>query len=175
MVELARNRFRRRAPVARSWVAGGVLAIAIASLVACGAPAQPLPTSGSGTPHTGTPSATGSESSGASPSPGTTGSTTGSGIVVAGTVVSSPGCPGPAVAESPCPDRPVTGARVELTHGGTVVASTRTDGAGRFEMRVPPGVYQVTAFNVGFKSQASQQISVAGRVNVRLVVDSGLR
>jgi hypothetical protein len=42
-------------------------------------------------------------------------------------------------------------------------------------MRVPPGVYQVTAFNVGFKSQASQQISVAGPVNVRLVVDSGLR
>jgi hypothetical protein len=96
-------------------------------------------------------------------------------MAVTGTVASSPGCPGPALAESPCPDRPVAGARVELTRGSTVVASTTTDRAGRFAMRVPPGDYQVTAFNVGFHSQASQHISVAGPVNVQLVVDSGLR
>jgi hypothetical protein len=79
------------------------------------------------------------------------------------------------VAESPCPDRPVPGARVELTRGGTVVATTTTDAAGQFEMRVPPGDYLVTAFNVGFGSRASQPISVTGPVNVRLVVDSGMR
>jgi hypothetical protein len=79
------------------------------------------------------------------------------------------------LAESPCPDRPVAGARVELTRGSAVVATTRTDSAGRFELRVPPGEYTVTAFNVGLATRASQLISVTGPVHVALVVDSGLR
>jgi hypothetical protein len=55
------------------------------------------------------------------------------------------------------------------------MATTKTDNAGRFEMRVPPGDYVVSAFNVGLASHASQSITVAGPVSVRLVVDSGLR
>jgi hypothetical protein len=97
------------------------------------------------------------------------------GIAVQGTVLSSPSCPGPAVAGSPCPDRPVAGALVELARGGTVVATTRTDTAGRFEMSVPPADYLITAFNVGFASRTSQSITVAGPVTVELVVDSGIR
>jgi Carboxypeptidase regulatory-like domain len=155
--------------------------LAVATLVACSAPAQPAGTpSTSGTPQAGTQSTAGSSiSPGALPptpgsGPRTTGAT-GPGFAVDGTVVSSPGCPGPALAESPCPDRPVAGARVELTRGSTVMASTTTDAAGRFEMRVPAGTYQVTALNVGLRSRASQSISVTGPVNVRLVVDSGMR
>jgi hypothetical protein len=69
----------------------------------------------------------------------------------------------------------VAGARVELTRGSSVVASTTTDAAGQFEMRVPPGDYQVTAYNVGYVSRTSEPISVTGPVNVALVVDSGMR
>jgi hypothetical protein len=69
----------------------------------------------------------------------------------------------------------VPGARVVLTRGSNVVVTTTTDAAGQFEVRVPPGDYLVTAFNVGFGSRSSEQISVTGPVNVRLVVDSGMR
>jgi hypothetical protein len=79
------------------------------------------------------------------------------------------------VAESRCPDRPVAGARVELARSGTVVATTKTDTAGQFQLKALPGDYQITAFNVGFASHTSQQVSVAGPVTVRLVVDSGMR
>jgi hypothetical protein len=161
-------------------IGGTLLALVVAGLVGCTAPKPPAgPGPTSATPQT---SATGPANS-ASPStpasnPATATSTapdSTSGIAVNGTVLSSPGCPGPAVAESPCPDRPVAGARVELTSGTTVVATTRTDTAGRFELRVPSGNYQITAFNVGFASHASQPISVTGPVTVRLVVDSGMR
>ena len=146
-------------------------ATVLACLVACSGPNQPgstASTPGSGTSQAGTQSTTGSGTT-------ATGTTNGSGIAVAGAVFSSPGCPGPAVAESPCPDRPVPGARVELTRGSNVVVTTTTDAAGQFEVRVPPGDYLVTAFNVGFGSRSSEQISVTGPVNVRLVVDSGMR
>jgi Carboxypeptidase regulatory-like domain len=162
---------------ARSRFANALLVAAVlASLVACGAPVRPgdKSTPGSGTSQAGTGSlGTGSSTTGSGTT--ATGSATGSGIAVAGAVFSSPGCPGPALAESPCPDRPVPGARVEATRGSTVVATTTTDAAGQFEMRVPPGDYLVTAFNVGFGSRASERISVTGPVSVRLVVDSGLR
>jgi hypothetical protein len=90
-------------------------------------------------------------------------------------VLSSPGCPGPARAEDPCPDRPVAGARVELVRANRIVASTRTDSGGHFVMHVPPGSYRITAHNVGYGSMDTQAVSVTGPVNVRLVVDSGLR
>jgi hypothetical protein len=160
-------------------VVGAALAIALGSLVACGAPARsmgPGPTFDSGAPRasaTGAGNPLGARPSIPAPGPVTTPASTG--IVVQGFVFSSPSCPGPAVAESPCPDRPVAGARVELARDSTVVATTSTDSAGRFEMRVPPADYQITAFNVGFASHASQSITVVGPVTVRLVVDSGVR
>jgi hypothetical protein len=172
---------RPRVSLTHTLFVSAVFAAIAASLIACStttAPAGNVSTSGSGISQIGTSPTTGSGvSPGIRPStPGRgPGTTTGSAVAVDGTVVSSPGCPGPVLAESPCPDRPVAGARVELRRGSTIVATTRTDGGGRFELRVPPGEYTVTAFNVGLASQASQPISVTGPVHVALVVDSGLR
>ena len=98
-----------------------------------------------------------------------------SGISVTGTVAASPGCPGPQRAESPCPDKPVAGAPVELAANGTVVASTATDAAGRFRVTVPAGSYEITARNTGYPSRVTESITVTGPVELALVVDSGLR
>ena len=96
-------------------------------------------------------------------------------VELTGMVTAAPGCPGPQRAESACPDRPVPGARVDLASGGSTVASTSTDGAGRFRFVVPPADYRITAHNVGYASQATKDVSVTGPLDVTLVVDSGLR
>ena len=98
-----------------------------------------------------------------------------SGIRVTGTVTSSPACPGPQRADSPCPPRPVAGAPVELAANGSVVASTTTDATGHFQLTVQAGSYEITARNVGYQSRATQTIQVAGPMEVDLVVDSGMR
>jgi hypothetical protein len=69
----------------------------------------------------------------------------------------------------------VPGARVELFQASVVVATTTTDAAGRFRFEVKPGGYRVTAHNVGLASQSSQDITVPGPADLKLVVDSGLR
>ena len=97
------------------------------------------------------------------------------GIRVTGTVTSSPSCPGPQRADSPCPNRPVVGAPVELATNGSVVASTTTDATGRFQLTVPAGMYVITARNVGYASHTTQMITVTGPIDVPLVVDSGIR
>ncbi len=110
---------------------------------------------------------------GGAPTPGSTGP---SAVAVTGTVAAAPGCPGPERADSPCPPRPVPGAAVELaTTDGTVVGRATTDSAGRFRLTVAPGQYRITAHNVGYRSSASQALTVAGAVEVTLVVDSGMR
>ena len=98
-----------------------------------------------------------------------------SGIEVTGTVSSSPSCPGPQRAGSPCPPKPVVGSPVELATNGAVVASTTTDATGRFHMTVPAGTYLIKARNVGYASETTQMITVTGRVDLVLVVDSGIR
>jgi hypothetical protein len=102
-------------------------------------------------------------------------SPTASGIEVTGTVTSSPSCPGPQRIDSPCPNRPVIGAPVELATKGSVVASTTTDSTGHFRVTVPAGTYVITARNVGYASHTTKMITVAGPVDVPLVVDSGIR
>ena len=99
----------------------------------------------------------------------------GSGIVVTGTVTASPGCPGPQRVDSPCPNRPVAGAPVEFAANGAIVATTNTDDTGRFRIAVPPGVYEITARNVGYFSRTTQTVSVTGPMDLSLVVDSGMR
>jgi len=98
-----------------------------------------------------------------------------SGLAVTGTVTASPGCPGPQRAESPCPDKPVPGAPVELAANGTVVARTTTDADGRFRVTVPAGTYEITARNVRYPSRVTESITVTSPVDLALVVDSGLR
>jgi hypothetical protein len=98
-----------------------------------------------------------------------------SGVAVTGTVAAAPACPGPERLDSPCPPRPVAGAQVEMEATGTAVATTTTDDAGRFRFVVPPGNYRITAHNVGYQSQNSQDITVAGALDLTMVVDSGMR
>jgi Carboxypeptidase regulatory-like domain len=100
---------------------------------------------------------------------------TASGIEVTGTVSSSPSCPGPQRAGSPCPPRPVVGAPVELAANGSVVARAVTDATGRFRLTVAAGTYLIKARNVGYTSETTQMITVTGPVDVSLVVDSGIR
>jgi hypothetical protein len=97
------------------------------------------------------------------------------GFAVTGTVSSSPSCPGPQRAGSPCPPKPVAGATVELAAGGAMVASTTTDPTGHFKLLAPAGTYEITARNVGYASKVTQTITVSGPVDVPLVVDSGIR
>jgi carboxypeptidase family protein len=99
----------------------------------------------------------------------------GTGVLVTGTVTAAPGCPGPERVDSPCPARPVVGGRVELSAGSRVVATATTDATGRFRVVVPAGQYRITAYNLGNLSQASQDLTVTGPVDVALVVDSGMR
>jgi hypothetical protein len=99
----------------------------------------------------------------------------GSGVVVTGTVTASPSCPGPQRLDSPCPNRPVNGATVEMAANGSVVATTTTDATGHFQFTIPAGTYDITARNVGYASRTTQTITVTGPVDVPLVVDSGMR
>jgi hypothetical protein len=98
-----------------------------------------------------------------------------SGIEVTGTVSSSPSCPGPQRAGSPCPPKPVVGAPVELAAKGAVVASTTTDGTGHFRLTAPAGTYLIKAHNVGYASEITKMITVTSPVDLQLVVDSGIR
>jgi hypothetical protein len=98
-----------------------------------------------------------------------------SGVVVTGTVTASPGCPGPQRIDSPCPNRPVADAPVEFARDGAVMATTTTDQTGHFRITVAPGVYEVTARNVGYFSHITNTVDVRAPLNLALVVDSGMR
>ncbi|MGQ0630090.1 MAG: carboxypeptidase-like regulatory domain-containing protein [Sporichthyaceae bacterium] len=95
-----------------------------------------------------------------------------------GTVTAGPACP-VEQAGTPCPDRPVGGAVVELVGADDkVVLNTVTDATGRFQLRAPAGSYILRATNTGgLPSQASEPVTLtAGRAStVKLTVDSGIR
>lgn len=103
------------------------------------------------------------------------GSTPAAEFALAGTVTATPAYPGPQRIDGPRADRPVSGATVTLTAGGTVVATAITDGAGRFSFTVTPGEYDITATDTGYRRPAGQHVAVAGPTTVALVVDSGMR
>jgi hypothetical protein len=148
------------------------VAVVIGVLVVAGCA---TPTTGASTPDStaGTATAGTTATAGAT---ATAGVTTAVGrFAVTGTVGSSPSCPGPQRAESPCPPKPVAGAAVELTASGAVIASTTTDPTGHFKLLAPAGTYEITARNVGYASKVTQTITVSGPLDVALVVDSGIR
>lgn len=97
---------------------------------------------------------------------------------LSGTVTAGPACP-VEQAGTPCPDRPVGGAIVELLGAGDkVVLNTVTDATGTFRVRAPAGSYTVRATNTGgLTSQATESVTLTpGRAaTVALVVDSGIR
>jgi len=95
---------------------------------------------------------------------------------VAGAVSAGPACPVER-AGSPCPNRPVAGATVQVHHGDHVVAETRTDSGGHYSLGVAPGVYTIIATAGGYFSTARQVVSVrpGEQRNVDLVIDTGIR
>jgi hypothetical protein len=96
---------------------------------------------------------------------------------VVGRVLSAPSCPVELVG-SPCPPRPVVGAKVVASSGSHEVARTRSGSGGAFRLAVAPGTYLVTATNVGgFASTAAASVDVrpGGTASVTLTVDSGIR
>jgi hypothetical protein len=105
------------------------------------------------------------------------GSSAGPAGAVVGRVLSAPTCPVEMVG-SPCPPRPVVGARVVATAGSHEVARTRTGAGGAFRLSLRPGTYLVTATNVGgYGSTAASSVDVRRRTTttVTLTVDSGIR
>ena len=94
-----------------------------------------------------------------------------------GVVLMSPTCPAERPGEE-CPPAPVDSAEVALLRGQEVVATTRTDAEGRFQLDAPAGGFVVLATNPGgYPSEDSQPVELAegATTTVELVVDSGIR
>jgi carboxypeptidase family protein len=93
-----------------------------------------------------------------------------------GTVTATPAYPGPQRIDSPVPShRPVAGATVTLSSAGAAVATTTTDGTGRFIFTVPAGGYDITVTDTGYPGGAAEQVTMTGPTTVTLIVDSGMR
>jgi hypothetical protein len=160
-------------------------AIAATVLLLCAAGCAQRSSTSHGT-STGTSQGTGA-SQGSSTSQGT-GASQGTGtatpavsgpsaVAVSGTVLAAPGCPGPVRLDSPCPPRPLAGARVQAMQAAGVVATVTTGSDGRFTLRLAPGVYRLVATAAGpLRTAAAVQITVASSpVSTNLIVDSGMR
>jgi hypothetical protein len=93
------------------------------------------------------------------------------GIVAAGPIspLAQPGVPA---------TRPVQGATVEALRGDQVMATTYTDQAGRYELRLQPGTYVIRAQSDKYLSrEKSKEVSLSRgqRVTANLVLDTGIR
>lgn len=95
---------------------------------------------------------------------------------VTGTVVAGPISP---LAQPGVPTtRPVSGATVEAQRGTDVAAVTRTDGAGRYELTLPPGTYVIfVKADRYFAKRSSQTVTVSAgdRLKIDLIIDTGIR
>jgi Carboxypeptidase regulatory-like domain len=95
---------------------------------------------------------------------------------VTGTVLAGPITP---VARPGVPaTRPVPGATVEALRGSEVMAITRTDDAGRYQLTLPPGIYVILAkADSYFSKRKSQTVTVtAGKtLKISFVIDTGIR
>ncbi len=98
---------------------------------------------------------------------------------IRGVVLLGPVCPIESI-ESPCPPRRLADARVEISNAhGEVVATARTDGQGRFEVRLSAGTYTVVAVpaSPGPGGPTRMQAIVRSHrfTQVTVPVDSGIR
>ena len=95
---------------------------------------------------------------------------------VSGTVTAGPTCPVEQVG-SPCPNRPLQTTVVILSRSGQVVSSTRSDGHGRYSVRVAPGTYFVAVETTRWPRCPATRVEVRAsrpaRANV--LCDTGIR
>jgi hypothetical protein len=94
---------------------------------------------------------------------------------IRGTILAGPACPGPARADSPCPDRPVR-MTIEILSGTIAIATVTSDATGRFSVALPPATYTVRSTG-GPPTLKDQTVVVsAGRyAEVQLQADTGMR
>jgi hypothetical protein len=74
--------------------------------------------------------------------------------------------------------RAVPGATVEALRGNQVMATTHTDEAGRYELRLQPGTYLIRAQSDKYLSkEKSKTVTVprGEKLTVNLVLDTGIR
>jgi Carboxypeptidase regulatory-like domain len=93
------------------------------------------------------------------------------GLVAAGPVapVARPGVPA---------TRAVRGATVEALRENRVLAATRTDKTGRYELRLQPGTYLIRAQSDEYLSRETSKtvtVSRGQKLTVNLVLDTGIR
>lgn len=96
---------------------------------------------------------------------------------VEGVVVASPACPvvGPGM---PCPPRPIGDVTVEVSQGGTVVVTGKTDTDGRFRLACREGDAVVVASDDnGLGGEVSRKVVVTSgeTTQVKLPLDIGIR
>jgi len=96
--------------------------------------------------------------------------------LVTGTVAAGPISP---LARPGVPaTRAVPGATVAALRGNKVVATTYTNEAGRYELRLQPGTYLIRAQSDKYLSrEKSKEVTLArgDRLTVNLVLDTGIR
>ncbi len=142
-------------------------AIAVVALSACGERGSAGGASGSGKSEPSTTRAS---------LPGSGTSSSGTVGAVSGRVLTAPTCPVER-ADSACPPRPVPNAVVTVRSRTRRVATTKSDAAGRFTLRLPVGSYVLSVADpYRLSSTARRTIDVGGQpVHADLVIDSGIR
>jgi Carboxypeptidase regulatory-like domain len=97
--------------------------------------------------------------------------------LVTGTVAAGPISPLARVGQPST--RPVPEAAVEAVRGNDVVAATRTDNSGRYQLSLRPGTYLIRAQGGGspYSRQPGQTVTIsAGQtLTVDFVLDTGIR
>jgi hypothetical protein len=96
--------------------------------------------------------------------------------LVTGTVVAGP--VSPVARPSAAATRPVAGATVEALRGSDIVATARTNAAGRYQLTLQPGTYVIQAKADRYSSkQPGKTISIsAGQTRtIDFVFDTGIR
>jgi Carboxypeptidase regulatory-like domain len=134
----------------------GLLAVAAGGSLACGGD--------------GTPSASPVATVASTAVPATSGR-------LVGVVLAGPTCPVER-ADKPCPPRPVDAA-IEVTNpAGGVVASTRTNAAGRYHITLPAGPYTVvasTGAGLPMCQPVTATVAPGRRTRADITCDTGIR
>jgi Carboxypeptidase regulatory-like domain len=95
---------------------------------------------------------------------------------VTGRVLSWPCTPGPEIAGSPCPGKPVAGVHIDFSRNGSVMGQAVSDSSGGYSIQLLPGTYSVLLKNVGLVKTPFQVTVTAGQVtNQDFVFDNGMR